>query len=150
MQSLGTSLRIMIEKLDGSVERIYQDNGSQFKPRFFPVINALLKQGPMSIKSLSEQTQVSHSAVSQTVAAMKKIGYVTSEPGEDKRERQIVLTEKMRAELPKLQEIWQAVHTAAQKLDRETSASLHTTLSLSISALDDKSFYQRISEEMAV
>ncbi|MEM0910138.1 MAG: MarR family winged helix-turn-helix transcriptional regulator [Pseudomonadota bacterium] len=140
----------MIEKLDGSVERIYQDNGSQFKPRFFPVINALLKQGPMSIKSLSEQTQVSHSAVSQTVAAMKKIGYVTSEPGEDKRERQIVLTEKMRAELPKLQEIWQAVHTAAQKLDRETSASLHTTLSLSISALDDKSFYQRISEEMAV
>lgn len=148
MQSLGTLLRNLIDRLDGAVEQLYLDKGLTFKPRYFPVAKTLINDGPMSIKALAAKTQVSHSAMSQTVAHMKRSGWLTTIAGEDKRERLVMLSDEAKSALPQLREIWRAVELAAGKLNDELPMPIEQTLSSAIDALEQEDFYQRINKEL--
>jgi DNA-binding MarR family transcriptional regulator len=66
----GVLLRRLIEHLDGAVEQAYVDAGLDYRPRFTPILRALLNDGPASLRTLSARTGVTHSAVSQTVSQM--------------------------------------------------------------------------------
>src|ERR671910_409399 len=89
---LGTLLRHLVELLDGAVEQAYLRAELAYRPRYTPVMRALLALGPASIRRISLQARTTHSATSQTIAQMAKDGLVQSRPGEDARERIIALT----------------------------------------------------------
>ena len=89
----GTRLRHVLELLDGDVAQIYADLGlSDYRPRFSPVVRALVQLGPSSIRDLARTIGVTHSAASQTVAQMSKCGLVALGPGADARQRIVRLT----------------------------------------------------------
>ncbi|WP_129648030.1 MarR family winged helix-turn-helix transcriptional regulator [Peristeroidobacter agariperforans] len=142
--TLGTLLRDLIEKLDGAVERSYVDSGLDYRPRYTPVMRALLESGPASIRSISRAAGITHSAASQTVAQMVEKGLVQLEPGGDARERIVVLTPAAKAMIPKLKRHWSATNEAARMLDSELSVPLSDVLKEAIDALDRASFTQRI------
>lgn len=147
--TLGTLLRHLIEKLDGAVEQSYVESGLGYRPRYTPVMRALMESGPTSIRSISRTAGITHSAASQTVAQMVENGLVQLEPGSDARERIVVLTPVAKAMLPKLEQHWRATNDAARMLDAELSMPLSDLLREAIAALDRASFTQRIDAATA-
>ena len=148
MRSLGTQLRNLIEKLDSSVEQVYQDYDLAFKPRYYPVAIILDAHGPLSIKELSAKTGVSHSAMSQTITDMKKTGWLDSFVGEDRRQRKVDFSQNVKQHLPQLKKIWSAVDAAANELNQSLPTPLEETMATLNENLSQQSFYNRIKEQL--
>lgn len=143
--TLGSRVRRLIELLDGEVEAAYAASDLPWRPRYTPVLRALMGLGSSSIKAVAAEIGLSHSAVSQTVAQMTRAGLVALRPGTDARERIVVLTAKTVAMIPALQRQWAATSIAAGELDAELSAPLSAILGEAIDALDQRSFGARIT-----
>jgi len=143
---LGTQLRHLIELLDGGLEDIYRSNGLDYRPRFTPIVMALEETEHLTIKSIATIARISHSAASQTITKMTRLGLLESIKGEDGRERLIRLSPKCRSLLPKLHAQWTATQIAADGLDAELSMPLSQIAAEAISALTERSFSLRISQ----
>ena len=67
---LGTRMRHLLELLellDGDVARVYADLGvPDYRPRYSPVVRALVALGPLSIRDLASAVGVTHSAARRT------------------------------------------------------------------------------------
>ncbi|NHF66799.1 MarR family transcriptional regulator [Xanthomonas hortorum] len=147
--TLGTLVRHLIEQLDGELEEVYAAAGLTWRPRYTPVLRALLRVGPAPIKVLAQEIGISHSAASQTVAQMTKQRLTHLKPGADARERIVVLTPKARKMIPALQRQWAATNAAAAQLDAELSVPLSSILGEAIAALHQRPFSARIATAAA-
>jgi DNA-binding MarR family transcriptional regulator len=144
---LGTQLRHLLDLLDGAVGRAYDDAGLRYRPRYTPVMRALIALEPLTIGQIAEAAGITQPAATQTVALMIKEGLVRAEPGPvDGRQRLIRLTREGRALLPQLRDCWQATEIAAASLDAALPRPLSQSLGDAISALEGKSFDSRIVE----
>jgi DNA-binding MarR family transcriptional regulator len=145
--AIGTQLRHVLELLDGDVAQVYVDLGlPEYRPRFSPIVRALVAAGPLSIRDLATAVGVTHSAASQTVAQLTKAGFVTLRPGTDARQRIVDLTDKTRDLLPTIEAEWQATTTAMKELDAELTAPLGQILAELVAAVDRRSFRNRIAD----
>jgi DNA-binding MarR family transcriptional regulator len=148
--AIGTRLRHVLELLDGDVAQVYVDAGlPEYRPRFSPIIRALVAEGPLSIRALAVAVGVTHSAASQTVAQLNRSGFVKLEPGKDARQRIVHLTDKTRSLLPTIEAEWQATTAALTDLDAELSAPLAQVLDEIVAAVERRSFRLRINEHAA-
>ena len=96
-----------------------------YRPRFTPVVRALVESEPRSIRGIADHSGLTHSAVSQTVAEMKRRRLVSLvQDKADARARLVRPTPRCRAMLPRLQRQWTATNSAADGLDAELSSSL--------------------------
>lgn len=143
-RTLGTLMRHLLDLLDGDVEAAYASAGLTWRPRYTPVLRALMREGALSIRALSRAIGITHSAVSQTISQMQRDGLVELTPGADARERIVALSAKAEAMIPALQRQWAATNAAADQLDAELSAPLSKIASEAIDALALTSFGERI------
>ena len=148
MEGLGTTLRKLIEALDGGVQAHYDAIGLNFRPRFYPVARQLQSGRALPIRALSHATGVSHSAVSQTVAEIRSAGLVTGSPGQDGRERLIKLTAIGLEACNHLQALWDAVARAAAALDAELPMPLSEILCETVFRLEAENFASRIARNL--
>jgi DNA-binding MarR family transcriptional regulator len=144
-RTLGTLLRHLIELLDGAVEQTYRDAQLDYRPRYTPVLRALIATGPASIKNLAEHAGLTHSAASQTVAQMRRDGLVEVERGADKRRQVVSLTSRATTMIPTLEKMWQAVNEVAEELDDELMGPLSQVVEEAIEALERRPFRDRIT-----
>jgi MarR family transcriptional regulator, organic hydroperoxide resistance regulator len=147
MQGLGTQLRHLIDLLDGAVSEAYADDGLEYRPRYTPVVKALLNREPITVGEIADAAGITQPAATQTVGLMVKAGIVTSRttPG-DGRQRLIRLTKQGRALVPRLKVCWQAVESAAGSLEVDMGHPFSEILESAIRALDKQSFGARIRE----
>ena len=145
---LGTKLRNLILRLDGDVQYIYDELDLKFKPRFYPVVRLLVSEGPQSVNAIAENIGVSQPAATQTLAEMKKLRLTKTKPGADRRLQMICLTAEGEALAESLEPIWNAVHTAAAKLESELSLKLGAAVDEALAALDRQPFHQRVRTEL--
>ncbi len=117
-----------------------------YRPRFSPVVRALVELGPVPIRDLASAISVTHSAASQTVAQMRARGLVVLKPGEDARQRVVHLTARARDLLPKIEAEWAATASAAAEMDAELPFPLAELVPAIAAALRHRSFRQRITE----
>ncbi|MEU0568186.1 MarR family transcriptional regulator [Nonomuraea sp. NPDC005983] len=142
---LGTLLRHVHELMDGAIAGIYADWGlPEYRPRFSPVVRALLTEGPLAIRDLASAVGVTHSAASQSVEQMRRAGFVTLSKGADARRRIVHLTDKARAALPAIEAEWEAAERAVQALDAELPMPLEEVLRAAVEALKRQGFRDRI------
>ncbi|MFF8386981.1 MarR family winged helix-turn-helix transcriptional regulator [Streptomyces kanasensis] len=143
-------LHELLAAMDAEIEQVYRERGIEgVRPRFaYPLIR-LAHTGPMTIRRLAESLGRSHSATSQTVAALRKEGLVTSEPGPDARTRRIELTERGRSLVPFLEAEWRATHATVTELDGEIPYALTTAVGELRRALGRRSMRQRILDHLA-
>jgi len=114
---LGSRLRRLSENFLGEINRAYRNEGIDFDASWFPVFYLLSKNNALSIKELSEQTEVSHPAASQLIANLKNRKLVTSAASADDARRQAVqLTGNGRELLQKILPVWDAVILAMEEL----------------------------------
>lgn len=144
--TLGTLLRHLLELLDRDVEAAYTASSIHWRPRYTPILRALLRTGPASIRQLSQEIGITHSAVSQTVSQMATDGWVELRPGKDARERIVEPTPALADVVPALERQWAATNAAAARLDAELSAPLSRIAAEAIDALTRQPFRDRIAE----
>lgn len=144
-QGLGTQLRLLIELLDGAVEQSYAEAGLAYRPRYTPVMRALLAHEPLSIGEIAAHAGITQPAATQTVALMLKEGLLLVSTGKpDGRQKMISLSEAGRAMLPRLEQCWKATALAAASLDAQLPYPLSQALAEAIDALREQSFGDRI------
>jgi DNA-binding MarR family transcriptional regulator len=148
--SLGTLLRHLTELLDGAVEDSYREEGLDYRPRFTPVIRALLASGPASIRTIADHAGITHSAVSQTVSQMVLKKWVKYGRGGDGRERIVSLTASAKRKVALLERCWVATSNAAADLERSLSVPLSQVLHEAIEALDRRPFSARLQSASAM
>lgn len=150
-QSHWRPLRLLLNAMDDDIARLYDERGIKgVRPRFAMPLIRLGRAGAMTIQELAASTDVTHSAMSQTVAALRREGLVTSEPGPDARTRQVVLTERAREIVPFLEAEWRATEAAVAELETEMPYPLTKAAEDLEAALARRSFHDRIVEQLKV
>ena len=146
----GTQLRHLVELLDGAVSDAYASAGLDYRPRYTPVMRALLAAEPATLGTIADAAGITQPAATQTVALMVKDGLVSVEPSPlDARQKMIRLTEHGRALVPALQACWQATAMAAASLEAELPFPLSEVLDSAIQALAIKPMGDRIKDARA-
>ena len=114
---LGSRLRRMSETFLSEINRIYQTEGIEFDASWFPVFYLLSKNDSLSIKELSEQTEVSHPAASQLITNLKNRKLVeTTVSADDGRRQMVQFTDKGRDLLKQILPVWDAISTSMNEL----------------------------------
>jgi DNA-binding MarR family transcriptional regulator len=139
-------LRHLADLLDRAVEQSYVDAGLDYRLRYAPVVQALRELGPSSLRTISRHAGITHSAVSQTVAQMKKRGLIKLQASPDARERIVALTPKMEIMLRELRDSRGATDAATRSLNRQLSMPLSKLLREAIAALERLPFAERIAQ----
>ncbi|MEU9891562.1 MarR family transcriptional regulator [Sphaerisporangium sp. NPDC051011] len=139
------ALHALLAALDAQIETVYAERGIEgVRPRFaYPLIR-LAHTGPLTIRELAESLGRSHSAMSQTITAMRREGLVDSEPGADARTRRITLTGRSRALIPFLEAEWRATEAAVDELDEEVPHALSAVVAELTRALERRPMRDRI------
>lgn len=142
-------LRALLAAMDADIARVYRERGiGNLRPRFAKPLIKLAHRGPMSIRGLAEAIDGTHSATSQTVAAMRDAGYVRTTPGADARTRLVVLTEKAEALVPFLEQEWRATEAAVAELDAEVPYPMSRVVADLGRALAERSFADRVAARL--
>ncbi|GLI00705.1 MarR family winged helix-turn-helix transcriptional regulator [Phytohabitans aurantiacus] len=116
--SLWRPLRVLLEAMDRDIAALYEEAGlAEVRTRFVGPLIQLGRHGPMSIRELATRVEVTHSAMSQTVAAMRAAGLVESAAGSDGRTRRVQPTQRGREVLPFLEAEWHATEATVGELD---------------------------------
>lgn len=137
--------------MDDDIAIIYKERGIEtVRPRFSMALIRLHRLGPMTVRELAAQINVTHSAMSQTVAAMKKDGLVESSPGVDARTRTIKLTAHGQSLVPFLEAEWRATEAAMHELNQEIPYPLTQVVEDMQVALTKIPFRQRIAAHLNI
>jgi DNA-binding MarR family transcriptional regulator len=144
--TLATLLRHLVQLLDGAVEDAYRSKGLDYRPRYTPLIRVLMDAGPSSLRSISDRTGVTHSAISQTVSQMVKARLVRLVKSSDGRERVVVLTPQAKRILPQIVRQWRVTQAAARALEAEVGVPLADVIARTLAALTQRSFADRIAD----
>lgn len=149
-QSLWRPMRLVFEAMDADISKIYAGAGiAGLRSSFVLELLRLHAVGPMTITELAESVQRTHSAISQKVAAMRTAGLVRTMPGTDARSKQVTLTAKSRRIIDQLAAEWRATEAAVADLEAEIPYPLSRVAADIETALQRKSFHDRISEKLA-
>jgi DNA-binding MarR family transcriptional regulator len=142
-------LKALLADMDGAIAELYARRGvTGVRPRFSMALIRLHHRGPLSVKELAGQVDVTHSAMSQTVAAMREEGLVETTPGADARTRLVALTAKGAALVPFLEAEWRATEAAVTKLDGELPYRVTQVIADMAAALRARPFVDRIEEQL--
>lgn len=143
-------MREIFDRMDAGIAEVYADLGIVgVRPRFSMVI-LFLENGPLSIRELAREVNVTHSAMSQTLTVMRKDGLVRSLAGADARNRMIELTDAGRALIEPLRREWFASEQVLAQIDAEVPYALGRLIQDLRDALDRRSFADRLHEQLNV
>jgi DNA-binding MarR family transcriptional regulator len=134
---------------EAGISDVYAELGIEgVRPRFSMAI-MFLENGPLSIRELSREVDVTHSAMSQTVSAMRESGLIRSTTGTDARSKLVELTPAGRALVPALRAEWFATEAVLADLETETPYPLSQAVLDLRAALDARPFADRLREKLA-
>jgi DNA-binding MarR family transcriptional regulator len=143
-------LRLLQAAMDADIARVYAEaQVSGLKPSWVMELLRLHARGPMTIAELAKSVQLTHSAVSQKVAAMRAAGWVRTTTGADARSKKVALTAKARRITGRLAAEWRATEAAIAEIEAEIPYPLSQVVTDIEKALQRKSFHDRIAENLA-
>jgi DNA-binding MarR family transcriptional regulator len=140
----------LLRRIDAEIVEVYADAGiADFRSRFTMPLVRLSRLGPMSIKALAAECEVTHSAMSQTVTAMRTAGLVESVPDpDDGRARLIELTGKAQGIVTLGESEWAATEAVLEELEAETPYAMSQVVRDLEAALDRRGFGERLRARM--
>jgi DNA-binding transcriptional ArsR family regulator len=143
-------LRLLLDAIDQQIASVYDDAGvAGMRTRFVGPLIQLSRHEPMTIQQLATSVEVTHSAMSQTVAAMRRAGFVTDAVNRDGRTRRVKLSDRSREVLPLLAAEWRATEAAIGELEAEIPYPLSQVVTDLTEALRRRSFRERLDAHLA-
>lgn len=147
----GSRLKRLGETFINDVNRIYKNHKIPFDASWFPVFYILSQKKEVSIKEISGELNVSHSAISQLVSSLQKKGLIQSVISKkDARHKAITFTAKGEKLLERIKPVWNALQKAMTEL---TDQNLHSKKILSAltgleKSVQQKNLFERIEEHL--
>ena len=149
-QSLWRPLFRMLNQMDAEIEQIYTDAGfAGVRSRFILPLVRLSRLGPVSIKVLAAECGVTHSGMSQTVAAMRVAGLVetVADPA-DGRGKLVRLTEAAEPVVALGEAEWAATEAAVAELEAEVAHPLSRVVAELETRLGERPFGERVRSHL--
>ncbi|GAA4845022.1 helix-turn-helix domain-containing protein [Luteimicrobium xylanilyticum] len=144
-------LTLLLRDLDDQIASLYTGAGIEgVKPRYSLPLVWLDQDGPLAIRALAERCDVTHSAMSQTVSAMRDADLVRSASGPDARTRLVELTDRGRSLVAYLADEWNATEAAVRELEAELPYPLTRVVDDLHAALARRSFRDRVAARMTL
>lgn len=139
-------LFLLLRRMDAEIEQVYADAGHHdVSARHVLPLVRLDHTGPLTIRGLATECEVTHSAMSQTVAAMERIGLVERvEDPADGRARRVRLTDRGREVAVLGAAEWRATEAAVAELEAEAAYPLSRVVRDLETALEQRSFADRV------
>jgi len=120
----GSRLKRLGDAFLNDVNKIYNQHNIAFDASWFPVFYILSQKEEASIKEISDELNVSHSAISQLISSLQQKGLIKSVVSKkDARHKAITFTSKGQKLLAKIQPVWNALQQAMEQLANENSKS---------------------------
>jgi DNA-binding MarR family transcriptional regulator len=142
-------LHQLLGHMDEQIAEVYRRRGiTDVRPRFVGPLILLARHRSLTIRELAELTGRTHSALSQTVTALRKQGLVESAPGADARTRRVTLTARGRGLVPLMEAEWHATEEAVRQLDREIPYAMTRVVADLAAALARRSFADRVEDQL--
>lgn len=139
--------------IDQDIAGLYTEAGIKgVRTRFVGPLISINRFGPMTIRQLADRGDVSHSAMSQTVAAMRTAGLVETAPaapGVDARTRPVQLTDRSRQLMPFLEAEWRATELTVRELDAELPYPLSRVADDLAALLERRPFAARLRDHLS-
>lgn len=147
--SYWSEVHALLNELDRDIAGLYLERGIEgVGTRFVGPLIALGRFGAMTVQELASRRGVTHSAMSQTVSAMRAAELVESAPGPDARTRRVKLTPRAEEVLPFLMAEWRATEATVRALDAELPYPLTRVVADIRAALAERSFPARLRENL--
>lgn len=142
-------LRLLLVAMDDEIAALYGKRGlGGIRPRFAMPLIRLGRRGPMTIRELAASLDVTHSAMSQTVSALRREGLVRTTTGADARTRKVELTARASAVVPFLESEWRATERALADLEAALPRALSQVVQDIEAELRRRPFRDRIAEHL--
>lgn len=143
--SLGSRLRRLSDRLVQDVVSLYQAQGIELNPTFFPLFNLLVQEGEMSVTQAAELLGVSHPAISKIARKMLTEGWLTKTPDpEDERRQLLALTPQSYALLDEIKPVWREIKQYLDRLMLTQRHPLLDALNEFEQSLDQQGFFQPV------
>ena len=143
-------LRLLQEAMDRDIASLYDEAGiTGLRSRFVGPLIQLSRHESMTIQELATSVEVTHSAMSQTAAAMRDAGFVDSAESSDGRTRRVKLSDRGREVLPFLEAEWRATEATVREVEEEIPYPLGQVIEDIAAALATRSFRQRLNDNLA-
>lgn len=147
----GSRLKRLGDTFINDVNRIYKDHNIPFDASWFPVFYILSQKKEISIKEISDELKVSHSAISQLVSSLQQKGLIKSVVSKtDARHKAITFTSKGEKLLQKIQPVWNALEKAMNELVEESDISKKILKALTAieTGVQHKNLFERIDAHL--
>lgn len=142
-------VRRLLQSIDRQIADLYAQRGVDgVPPRYSMALIRLHARGDMTIKELAAEVDVTHSAMSQTVANMRRDDLVTTIAGTDARTRFVTLTDSGRELVPFLETEWWATEAVLEQIDREAGGGLSAAVAAISAVLEDRTFADRLRQQL--
>ncbi|WP_203855966.1 MarR family transcriptional regulator [Plantactinospora mayteni] len=139
----------MLNAMDQDIASLYDEAGvTGLRTRFVGPLIQLSRHESMTIQELATAVEVSHSAMSQTAAAMRAAGFVDGAESSDGRTRRIRLSTRGREVLPLLEAEWRATEATVRELEAEIPYPLSQVVRDIAAALATRPFRQRLTDNL--
>jgi DNA-binding MarR family transcriptional regulator len=140
----------LLHDIDQQIAGLYAEAGlGDVRPRFVGPMIRLHRREPMTIQDLATHMEVTHSAMSQTVAAMRRAGRVEDASNIDGRTRRIQLTERSRSMMPFLVAEWRGTEAILRGLEDEIPYPLPAVVADIQRVFAGRSFQDRLRERIS-
>ena len=114
---LGTRFKRMSDRFLSEISKIYSKQHIRFETAWFPVLFLLDRKGSMSLTEISNELEVSHSAVSQMINQLQIKRIVDIQPdNSDARIKRIFLTVKGKKLIEQVHPVWNALGKSLHRI----------------------------------
>jgi DNA-binding MarR family transcriptional regulator len=147
----GSRLKRLGDAFLNDVNKIYRSQNIQFDASWFPVFYILFEKGEVSIKEISDELNVSHSAISQLITNLQQKGLIKSVVSKkDARHKAITFTAKGQKLLMKIQPVWSALQKTMEQLANENTQTkkILDALTAMEKNLQKESIFERVEKLM--
>lgn len=145
--ALGSRLKRLSEQMMADAANVYRHFDLDVQPKWFTLLALLYQKDRVAVMEAADYLGLSQPAISQFTHQLVERGLVSTDPCErDSRRRLLMLTEKGRAQVERMQPMWRAVHRAAEQLCTELDNDFYHALRKCEQALSRKSLLQRTLE----
>lgn len=142
-------LHRLLARMDAEIAEVYRRRGiTDVRPRFVGPLILLARHRSLTIRELADLTDRTHSAMSQTVTALRKHGLVEPTAGSDGRTRPVTLTSRGQDLAPLMEAEWHATEQAVRQLERDVPYGLTRVVADIEAALAGRSFTDRVEDQL--
>ncbi len=147
--SLGSRLKRLSDRLVQDVIRLYQSQGINLNPSFFPLFNMLHQRGEMTVTEAADKLAVSHPAISKLARKMQQEGWLskTADPNDERRQL-LALTAQSKTLLEQIAPVWQAIETHLDGLIEAQQHPLLDSLAEFEALLTEQGFYAPVLQQL--